>query len=154
MTFLEPKDPVRLRWLGEQVRGRRLAKAFLALDTWMLSAVAAMAVGLILALVLASGSVMTYALAVLAILGFLIRDVAIFVVTRVLAGTKGDIAALAILATLYLLLPMILAGLNLRALNVLFLPSMSSPLAMVFAWGQGVACAFWARRLISVPPMQ
>ena len=32
MAFLEPKDPVRLRWLGEQIRAGRLYSAFLALD--------------------------------------------------------------------------------------------------------------------------
>ena len=37
MAFLEPKDPVRLRWLCEQVRGGRAYQAFLAMDCWMCS---------------------------------------------------------------------------------------------------------------------
>ena len=151
MTFLEPKDPVRLRWLGEQIRAGRIAKAFLALDTWMLSTIGAMVMGLLLALVLASGSAVNYALAALAMLGFLTRDVAIFVAMRAFAGNKGDFAALAILAALYLLLPTILAALDLRGLDILFLPVISSPLALAAAWGQGVVCVLWAVRLIAVP---
>ena len=49
MVFLEPKDPVRLRWLGEQFRAGQAYKAFLALDCWMLSYAATLAAGLILA---------------------------------------------------------------------------------------------------------
>ncbi len=42
MVFLEPKDPVRLRWLdGPDPGAGRYAKAFLALDAWMLSYAAA-----------------------------------------------------------------------------------------------------------------
>jgi hypothetical protein len=153
MTFLEPKDPVRLRWLGEQIRSRRIVKAFLALDTWMLSTIAALATGLLLALVLASGGAMNYALAVLAMLGFLTRDVAIFVAMRAFAGNKGDFAALAALGVLYLLMPMVLRTLNLHALEILFLPLNSSPLAPAAAWGQGLVCVFWARRFIAAPPI-
>src|SRR5260221_14481643 len=47
MVFLEPKDPVRLRWLGEQVRDGRFYKAFLALDCWMLSYAATLAAGFV-----------------------------------------------------------------------------------------------------------
>ena len=149
MTFLEPKDPVRLRWLGEQIRAGRLAKAFLALDTWMLSTIAAMVVGLLLALVLASGGDVNYALATLAMLGFLTRDVAIFVAMRALAGGKGDFVALAVLSALYIFLPMILSGLNLLKLDLLFMPWASPHLGVVAAWVQGLACALWTTRYIA-----
>src|SRR2546430_5401828 len=76
MVLLEPKDPVRLRWLIEQVRAGWAYKAFLALDCWMLSYAATLALGLVLALTWAMSS---FALIVLAMLGFLTRDVAIFV---------------------------------------------------------------------------
>ena len=144
MTFLEPKDPVRLRWLGEQIRSRRIVKAFLALDTWMLSTIAALATGLLLALVLASGGAVNYALAVLAMLGFLTRDVAIFVAMRAFAGNKGDFAALAALGVLYILMPMVLRGLGLQGLQFLFVPAMTAAavLSVPAAWAQGVV-ALW-----------
>ena len=48
-----------------------------------------------------------YAPVALAALGFLARDIAIFVLMRSFAKARGDFAALAVLAALYLLLPMI-----------------------------------------------
>jgi hypothetical protein len=154
MTFLEPKDPVRLRWLGEQIRDGHLTKAFLALDTWMLSTAAALAAGLLLALVLASGGAMTYALAVLAMLGFLTRDVAIFVAMRAFAGNKGDFAALATLGVLYILMPMVLRGLGLQGLQFLFVPAVAGPAALgvLAAWTQGVVFSAWALRSIQKTP--
>ena len=146
MVFLEPKDPVRLRWLVEQLRAGHLYRAFLALDCWMLSYAATLAVGLILALSWAMGPL---ALMVLAMLGFLTRDVAIFVLMGGKAGGRGDFAALAILGALYLLLPMILAGLNLRGLDFLFLPSAAGFPGVIAAWGQGVAGAVLATRRVA-----
>jgi hypothetical protein len=151
MTFLEPKDPVRLRWLGEQIRAGRIAKAFLALDTWMLSTLAAMVAGLLLALVLASGGAVNYALAVLAMLGFLARDVAIFVGARALAGNKGDFAALAALGVLYLLMPLVLRGLDLQGLQFLFVPAVTDAavLNVPAAWAQGLVALWLAAHSIS-----
>jgi hypothetical protein len=146
MVFLEPKDPVRLRWLSEQLRAGNLYKAFLALDCWMLSYAATLIVGVILAATWAMGP---FALVVLAMLGFLTRDVAIFVLLGGKTGGRGDFAALAILGALYLLLPMILNGLNLRGLDFLFLPTAASALAVIAAWGQGVAGAILAIRRVA-----
>lgn len=153
MVFLEPKDPVRLHWLGEQIQARRFAKAFMALDAWMLSYGAAVLAGLLLAGVLASSGasigetrLSSLALPVLAMLGFLTRDVAVFVLMRSMAGGKGDFAALAVLAALYLLLPVILDGLNLRGLTFLFLPI--TRFSVLSGWVQGlVVCAWTARRI-------
>jgi len=141
MAFLEPKDPVRLRWLGEQIRAGHLYKAFLALDCWMLSYGATLAVGLVLAL-----SWTTSPAGSLAVLGFLTRDVAIFVLMRGRAGGKGDFAALAILGALYLLLPTVLSGLGLQGLDFLFLPQ--GMLGVIAGWAQGVACAWLALKRI------
>jgi hypothetical protein len=151
MTFLEPKDPVRLRWLGEQVRSRGFTKAFMALDSWMLSTAAALVVGLVLALVLASGGEMHFALAVLAMLGFLTRDVAIFVAMRALAGNKGDFAALAALGVLYLLLPMVLRGLGLAGLQFILVPVVvpGAALGVIAAWAQGIAAIWLAAHSIA-----
>ena len=145
MVFLEPKDPVRLRWLGEQIRNHQLYKAFWALDCWMLSYGATLLVGLVLAVLWATnpgGSLM-----VLAILGFLTRDIAIFVLMRGQAGGKGDFAALAVLGALYLLLPTVMSGLNLPGLDFLFLPQ--GALGAIAGWGEGAACVYLALKRIA-----
>jgi hypothetical protein len=132
MAFLEPKDPVRLRWLGEQVRAGRWHAAFLALDCWMLSYAAAVAVGLLLAVSWLGTPGL--ALVILAMLGFLTRDICIFLLARFRAGAKGDFAALAILAALYLLMPTLF-----RQAGFLFLPLANAGLLTVLAaWAQGI----------------
>jgi hypothetical protein len=149
MVFLEPKDPVRLRWLAEQLRAGHFSKAFLALDAWMLSYAAAILMGLLLAAVMALGGGVHLALPVLAMLGFLTRDVAIFVLMRRLAGGKGDFAALAVLAVLYLLFPMLLDGLGLKTLDFIFLPVAISALGVVVAWGQATVSMIWSIRSVA-----
>jgi len=148
MAFLEPKDPVRLRWLGEQVHAGRIGRAFLALDAWMLSYGVAVAFGLVLAaLLLMQGSAL--GLSVIAMVGFFTRDIAIFVAMRMLAGGKGDFAAVAVLAALYLLLPMILHG---SPATALFLPLTDGPLLSVLSgWIQGVAAAGLAAHRVLRP---
>ncbi len=156
MVFLEPKDPVRLRWLGEHFRAGQYYKAFLALDAWMLSYGVIMIAGLVLAGLLAMdgamvGSLPAFALApgVLAMLGFLTRDVAIFVLMRGLAGAKGDFAALALLAALYLVIP---AALHRARLDLQFLlipvAGGAAVLGAVAAWLQGVVLVVLASRSI------
>jgi hypothetical protein len=158
MAFLEPKDPVRLRWLGEQIRAGHIAKAFLALDAWMLSYIVTLGLGLALAgLLIDDGTVIgathlsSLALPIVTILGFLTRDVAIFVLMRGFAPGKGDFAALAILAALYLLLPLILAGTALKVLAVLLVPGVTdlAALGALSAWTQGIAAALWAASRIA-----
>jgi hypothetical protein len=151
MVFLEPKDPVRLRWLGEQIRARCFSKAFLSLDAWMLSYAVAVIVGVVLAVVLALGGSVRLALPMLAILGFLTRDVAIFVLMRLFAGGKGDFAALALLAAFYLLLPMVLHGLGLLQLDFIFLPVAASVLGALVAWGQAAVSVAWVVRSVVHP---
>ena len=146
MAFLEPKDTVRLRWLGEQLGRGRLYRVFLALDCWMLSYAATLTAGLVLAVLWMASSPVS-SLMVLAMLGFLTRDVAIFVLMQSRAGGKGDFAALAMLGALYLLLPTVLAGLGLHGLDFLFLPV--GMLSVVAGWGEGAACAYLALRRIA-----
>lgn len=150
MAFLEPKDPVRLRWLGEQLRAGRIAKTFLALDAWMLSLGVTLVVGFVLAVLLLADSAVirdvpmrALVLPELAVLGFLVRDVAIFVLMRSFAGGKGDFAALAVLAVLYFLAPVILQGLGLGGVQFLFVPSVGGApvLGVLAAWAQGLGAA-------------
>ncbi len=156
MVFLEPKDPVRLRWLGEQIRAGQFYRAFLALDAWMLSYAATMLVGLVLAglMTIDRGSLgdmqmSNLAQPTLAMLGFLTRDVAIFVLMRGVAGSKGDFAALALLAILYLVLP---AGLHRAGLDLQFLllpvPHAAAALGVLSAWIQAIVLIVLASRSI------
>jgi hypothetical protein len=156
MVFLEPKDPVRLRWLAEQVRERRYAKAFRALDAWMLSYAVTMLLGVILAVLMTMDQSLFYdmrmtalSLPVVAMLGFVTRDVAIFVLMRAVAGTKGDFAALALLAGLYLVLP---AGLHRLGVELQFLllptPGGAAILGALAAWAQAMVLVTLAARSI------
>jgi hypothetical protein len=155
MVFLEPKDPVRLRWLGEQARAGRFGKVFRSLDAWMLSYGAAMAGLLVLAVLLwRDDHVAASACApvALAMMGFLTRDVGIFLMMRSFAKGRGDFAALAVLGTLYLLLPTILHGAGLDGAQFLFLPTLHGPAlpGILAAWLQGAATAIWALRRAKV----
>ena len=122
----------------------------------MLSYGVIMIAGLVLAGLLAMdgamvGSLPAFALApgVLAMLGFLTRDVAVFVLMRGLAGAKGDFAALALLAALYLVLPAALhrAGLDLKFLLIPVAGS-AAIFGVLSAWIQTLAAMLWATRSI------
>jgi len=143
MAFLEPKDPVRLRWLGDQIRSGRLYSAFLATECWMLSYGATLIVGLCLALSWADTP--SAALAVLAMLGFMTRDICIFLLGRMFGGPKGDFAALGILAALYLLLPTLLRHAN---TGFLLVPLGQPTWSVVAAWAQGIGLAVWVTHQI------
>ena len=156
MVFLEPKDPVHLRWLGEQARAGQFYKAFRALEAWMLSYGVVLVAGLVLTVLLAMdqavvGPIRLSALspAVLAMLGFLTRDVAIFVLMRAWAGARGDFAALALLAALYLVLP---AGLHRLGIDLqfLFVPVIyeGAFFGVLIAWAQAIVCVALAARSI------
>jgi hypothetical protein len=144
MVLLEPKDRVHYRWLEGQVRTGHLAQAFQGLQAWMMSYGATLATGLVLAAWLTRDSEVAspgQAL-VLAGLGFLTRDVAIFVFMQTLPGKRrGDFGALAILFALYVLAPSILAGLHAENMLFLFFPQVQAPtwLGAVAAWLEGVA---------------
>jgi len=145
MAFLEPKDPVRLRWMADQVRGGRWYSAFLATECWMLSYAATLVVGLALAALWAGTPLAAFT--VLAILGFMTRDICIFLLGRMFGGPKGDFAALGILAALYWLLPILL-----RQVNAAFLfmpgPHAMSLLSVASAWAQGLGCCLWVAHAI------
>jgi hypothetical protein len=89
------------------------------------------------------------ALPALAMLGFLTRDVAIFVLMRGLAGNKGDFAALALLALLYLVPP---AGLHRVGLDLQYLllpvPHGAAMIGAASAWIQAIVLVVLAWRSI------
>ncbi len=145
MAFLEPKDPVHFRWLIGRVRLGRIGEAFLALDCWMLSFSATIFCTLVLALVLWRGPgslagepAPALTLPLLAALGFFTRDIGLFVLARTWSRERGDFAALAGLAVLYVVLPQI-AG----PARGVFLPQITAPdIALIAAWIE--AAALWA----------
>ncbi len=147
MAFLEPKDPVHIRWLMGQMRSGRIGPAFLALDCWMLSFGATILCTLALALVfwrdahpIAGITGPALVLPLLAALGFFTRDIALFVFFRTWSRERGDFAAVAALAVLYVVLPQI-AG----PAQSLMLPQLDAPvLALVAAWVEAAAVWLWA----------
>ena len=151
MVFLEPKDPVHFRWLIGEARAGRIGRAFFALDAWMLSFGATIFCTLLLVLALwrdpgsvAGQSAASLVLPLLAALGFFARDIALFVLLRTWSRERGDFAALAALAVLYVVLPQI-AG----PARSLLLPQMTVPaIALIAAWLE--AAGLWAWTLIRI----
>jgi hypothetical protein len=145
MVFLEPKYPVHFRWLIGQARGGRIGRAFLALDCWMLSFGVTVLCTLLLAFVLwrdsqpiAGEPAPALVLPLLAALGFFARDIALFVLLRTWSRERGDFAALAALAVLYVVLPQI-AG----PARSLLLPQ-TPAISLVAAWLEAGAVWAWA----------
>jgi hypothetical protein len=147
MVFLEPKDPVHFRWLIAEARAGRVGGAFLALDAWMLSFGATILCTLVLALLLwrEPGPVMgepaaSLVLPLLGALGFFTRDIGLFVLLRTWSRERGDFAALAALAILYVALPQIVGP-----LRGLLLPQMTAPfIVLAAAWAEAAAVWTWA----------
>jgi hypothetical protein len=149
MVVLEPKDRVHLRWLGSQITSGRLSAAWSGLQAWMTAYLAAMlcSIALLVWLHQIRPEAMEQSALLAAVLGFLTRDVSIFVLMRSLPGRRrGDLAALGILFALYVLAPAIFKGVGLNNLLMLFFPQPTSPLWMspAAAWAEGVAVASFA----------
>jgi hypothetical protein len=138
MVLLEPKDRVQLRQLADQFGTGRLARAFLSLPCWMMSYGAALGLSVVLIGWLGHfGDRGAEQAVIAASIGFLARDISIFVLSQKIAGSRrGDFAALAILLALYVLLPAIVLGLHLTAAQILFFPRPGVPLwsGPVVAW--------------------
>ncbi|MGZ5932043.1 MAG: hypothetical protein ACXWLZ_07740 [Rhizomicrobium sp.] len=144
MVLLEPKDRVHYRWMAGQFGAGHIANALSGVQAWMMSYGATLAAGVLLSLwlmhdvsIAATGQPL-----VLATLGFITRDVSIFVLMQTLPGNRrGDLGALALLFALYVLAPAILAGLGAKGLLFLFFPQVQSPtwLGALAAWIQASA---------------
>ena len=149
MVMLEPKDRVHLRWLGSQIASGRLGAAWNGLQAWMMAYLAAMlcSIALLAWLRHIRPDTMEQPALLAAVLGFLTRDVSIFVLMRSLPGRRrGDLAALGILFALYVLAPAIFKGVGLNNLLMLFYPQPTVPLWMspAVAWAEGIAVASFA----------
>lgn len=143
MVLLEPKDRVLYRFIGAEIVRVRIGSAFAGFQAWMMTYVATAAVAIALGLHLAQlelrigGDVA----AIAAALGFLTRDVAIFVLFQSLPGRRrGDFAAVVALFTLYVLIPAILRGLDISSALPFFFARPAQPLWLgpAAAWGEAM----------------
>ena len=143
MVFLEPKDRVHYRWLGTQIASGRLGRAAWGLQGFMLGYIALVAVTAALLWWRATHGAAAGELALIgAGLGFITRDIALFVLVHALRGPRrGDLTAAMVLLALYLLVPSILNGLGLTGTLMFFYPQPTHPiwLAPALAWGEAVA---------------
>jgi hypothetical protein len=144
MVVLEPKDRVHYRWLGSQLAAGRIGTAWSGLQAWMMAYAATLLCGAaLLALLHQHRPDDASAPALIAAgLGFLTRDVWIFVLMRALPGRRrSDLAALAVLLALYVFAPAILNGLGFKPLLMIFYPQPTDPplLGAVVAWAEGLA---------------
>ena len=143
MVFLEPKDRVHFRWLGGQFARGRIDRVLWGLESFLMSYIA-----MLLACAALIGWQWSHdpaAIADLALIaagmGFITRDVALFVLLHALPGRRrGDFTAALTLFALYLLIPAILNGLGLGSALVFFYPKPTAPvwLAPAFAWAEAV----------------
>jgi hypothetical protein len=144
MVLLEPKDRVLYRWMGAELAQGHLGRIAWALQGWMMSCKAAFIVGICLIAWLVHEDATPAAMFVGSTLGFLLRDVAIFVLLQTLPGPRrGDFAAVVTLFALYVLAPAIANGLGLNQTLVVFYPQPSTPiwLSPAVAWAEAIAMA-------------
>jgi len=143
MVLLEPKDRVHYRWLLARFRSGNLGEWLGGFQAWMTSYVAAFILGIALAVWIAKTTptpAVDEAL-IASTLGFLTRDVSIFVLVQMMAGhRRADLGAVTVLIAIYLLFPAILGGLKLSALWFIFFPVPTTPVfsGPVVAWGEGI----------------
>ena len=144
MVVLEPKDRVLYRWMGTELAQGHLARIAWAMQGWMMSCKGAFIIGIALIAWLAHEDAMPAAAFVGSALGFLLRDVSIFILLQTLPGRRrGDFAALVTLFTLYVLMPWIADDLGMKQALVLFYPRVSTPLWMspAVAWAEALVVA-------------
>lgn len=149
MVFLEPKDRVRLRWLGSAFRRFHVGSALAAFQGWMFSTLAALACGI--ALIVHLDTLAQDQALVGASLGFLVRDMAVVVTAGVLVRRRGgDFAALVVLFLLYVLLPAIFASLHFSTGLALFTPRAAKLLwfSPVVAWVEAVFA--WVLAIVNI----
>lgn len=157
MVLLEPKDRVLYRWMGDAMSKAHFGQVAWNLQGWMMSGKAAGLVAIALIAWLAQHQAVPAAMVVVAAMGFLTRDVGIFVLLQALPGQRrGDFAALATLFVLYLLAPAIAHGLDLNRSLLLFFPQASDPvwLSPAIAWGEALVIAGLAVMQLATGPKQ
>ncbi|HUJ03402.1 MAG TPA: hypothetical protein VLW75_07195 [Rhizomicrobium sp.] len=151
MVVLEPKDRVHYRWLASETAKGHLVKAAGGLQAWMTSYIATLIFsGLLIWWRVAD----TEAIVLIAAgLGFLTRDISLFVLIHALPGKRrGDFAALLALFALYVLAPAIVKGLDLKGALIFFYPQpgAESWLGPAIAWAEAVFVALLAAGRVAI----
>lgn len=126
MVLLEPKDRVLYRWYGSQIASGQVGLALRSLQAWIMSWFATIAVGAVLVWWLLAQGMGGYSALTADALGFLTRDLAIFVLFAV-STRRSDFAALATLFALYIFVPAILDGIGLSSALPFFYPRATDP---------------------------
>jgi hypothetical protein len=145
-VLFEPKDHVLYRWLAEMLAKGRTLAVMSRLQCWMIAYAAAMVSGIAVALVGMSGiSGLAFLTAPMvgAGLGFLTRDLGIFLFFGLAPGQKrGDMPAIITLGVLYLILPRLLGAAGVPEPAMLFYPlPLAGWIGAIFAWVE--AAAMW-----------
>jgi hypothetical protein len=141
--LFEPKDPVLYRWLGEMLAKGRHGAVMSRLQCWMIAYAAAM-IGALATVFLNVEGVLAQAISpvplVIAAMGFLTRDLGIFLFFGLAPGSKrGDMPAMVTLAVLYLLLPVFLNAVGAVQAGAAFYPLPSAGwLGTIYAWVEAV----------------
>ncbi|MFT3808550.1 MAG: hypothetical protein QM698_01395 [Micropepsaceae bacterium] len=144
MALVEPKEIVAYRWLIECFKTRQFVSLLARFPAWGYAYLAVVILG-VLAIVLLPWSVAERAnvyggpMIVLAALGFVLRDCAVFMAMGLgQVGKRSDIAALAILALLYGFIPGMFA--QVEGATAFFYPSEHDPswLNPLAAWAQAL----------------
>jgi len=149
MVLLEPKDRVLYRWLGSRFGSGQIVSGFANLQAWMTSYLATtiLAITLIFWIGRHEGPTLQDQMLLVAGLGFLTRDVGIFVLMQTMSGRRrGDLAPIAVLLALYILIPAILKGVGLEGALPFFYPAPSNPfwISAASAWAQAVTVVVMA----------
>lgn len=141
--FAERKDRVLYRWLGDALKRGHLGAALMRLQAWMVAYIATVIVAVLLVsrLGITVGEGAASAAIVLAVLGFLTRDLAVFHVYHQMPGRRrGDLGAVVTLFVLYVIAPRIVSGLGFGDAGALFYPITTEPplLGAAIAWGEAL----------------
>lgn len=156
MVLLEPKDRVHLRWLASQLAGGRIGKFVVGLQPFMMSYFATLLLSVALiwwrahAGLREPGEIALLAAA----LGFITRDVALFLLAHAARGRqRGDITAVLILVALYGLIPAVVNALGAPDALVLFIPHKTDPavISPLIAWAEALLVTGFAFARIALP---
>lgn len=155
-VVLEPKDRVHLRWLGAQLASGRIDKFFFGVQPFMVSYAVTvfLTLGLLWWRFQTGSSHPAGMLMLVAGLGFLTRDIGLFLLVHAARGrARADMSAVLLLVALYVLLPAIVNSLQATAGLVLFYPQQSQPLWLspAVAWAEALIVAVLAFGRIALP---
>ncbi len=152
MALVEPKEIVAYRWLLERFRKGQLGALLARFPGWgyaylALAALGATAIFTLPWSIAERANVYGGPMIVLAALGFVLRDCAVFMAMGLgQVGKRSDIAALAIIALLYVFLPGMFS--HVEGATAFFYPSQHDPswLNPLLAWSQALIGWFFILR--------